>query len=122
MRKIVIRFPIVVYPSELDDVGQFTAHCLNLDVVADDETVEGAVLKLLELIEVKLDAAEEFQADPFDRAPEKYWEMLGRAQELPAELIDRIIQTANKRRGIPQEARIDLREQCDVRQVAMAVQ
>ena len=47
---------------------------------------------------------------------------LGRAQELPAELIDRIIQTVNKRRGIPQEARIDLREQCDVRQVATAVQ
>ena len=121
MRKIVIRFPIVVYPSELDDVGRFTAHCLNVDVVADDDTIEGAVLNLLELIEVKLDASEEFQADPFDRAPEKYWQLLGQAQKLSPELIERIVRTANSRRGIPQEAHIDLREQCDVRQVAMAV-
>jgi hypothetical protein len=90
-----------------------------MDVLADDQTVEGAVSKLLELIEVKLDAAEEYAADPFDRAPEQYWRMLAQAEALSDEVLERITQRANARLGAKRE-HVDIREQCDVRQVKTA--
>ncbi len=119
MRQITVRFPIVVYPSEFDDIGRFTAHCLNMDLIADDDTVEGAILKLLETIEVQLDAAEVHAAYPMRSAPEEYWEKLSGAQALAAELLERIVQTANKRNGVSGRP-IDVGRQCDLRQVAMA--
>ena len=116
VRRVLIRFPIVVYESESDDMGRFTAHCLNMDLLADADTLEEAVSRLLETIEVQLDAAEEHAADPFNRAPERYWQMLGQSKEIPAEWMDRIIARANERRTAPQ-CRIDLRGQCEIRRV-----
>lgn len=100
MRRVLLRFPIVVYPSEQADIGGFTAHCLNLDIIADDESLEGAVTKLLDTIEAQLDAADENGVDPIQLAPRRYWEMLGRAKQIPSELVERVIRTANKRHGV----------------------
>lgn len=97
MRTITLKFPIVVYPSEDSGMGAYTAHCLNLDVLADHDTVEGALVQLLEVIECQLDAAEEFGADPFRRAPEEYWKKLGSARELSKELVERVVKDANRR-------------------------
>lgn len=117
MRKIAVHFPIVIYPSESDSMKRYTAHCLNLDLFADDDSVQAALSQLLELIEQQLDAAEEYGADPFRRAPSKYWEMLGHARPVPAELLERILEEANVRRGStshPSQAldssQIDVRE------------
>jgi len=97
MRRVLLRFPILVYPSEHDDIGRFTAHCLNLDIIADDDSLEGAVSKLLETIEQQLDAAEESGVDPIQLAPQRYWEMLGRAKKIPSELLERVIKSGNRR-------------------------
>ena len=97
MRRVVLRFPIVVYPSEHGDISRFTAHCLNLDIIADDDSLQGALSRLLESIEEQLDAAEENGVDPIQLAPRRYWEMLGRARRIPSELMDRVIRDANKR-------------------------
>ena len=113
MRQFTMQFPIVIYPSEDDNIGRYTAHCLNMDLLADDETIEGAVSKLLETIEVQLDAAEQFNSDPFNKAPVEYWHRLGQGRELASELTDRIIANANKRHG---NGTIDVRRQCELRQ------
>ena len=97
MRMVTARFPIVVYPSEFEDIGRLTAHCLNLDLVADDNTLEGALTKLLETIEVQLDAAEQYHADPFRSAPQKYWDILALAKPVPRELTERIVEETNRR-------------------------
>ncbi len=100
---------------------RFTAHCLNLDVLADDDSVQAAVSQLLELIEVQLDAAEEFLADPFQRAPEKYWNMLGKARPVPSELIERVVQQANARRSAATSANTAIdSSQVDVRELQTA--
>ena len=122
MRRVVVHFPIIVYPSEHEDIGRYTAHCLNLDIIADDTTVEGAVSKLLETIEEHLDAAEEYGVDPYKRAPEIYWQKLAQAKDIPRELIDRIIQEADKWRqaGSRRNPPIDVRHQCVLRELQEA--
>lgn len=121
MRKIVVHFPIVVYPSEGEGMRQFSAHCLNLDLLADDDSVQGAIGQLLELIEQQLDAAEEFGADPFQaRAPDRYWKMLGNAKRVPEELLERIIKEANARHAnTPPGSTIDS-SQIDARELQTA--
>ncbi len=117
MRLVKLRFAIVIYPSEANDVGRFTAHCLNMDVLADDDSVEGALSKLMETIEAKLDYAEAYGADPFDRAPDCYWKKIATASKLPPDIWERAVRNANRRLGHGEDSkRIDLQEQCDVRQ------
>ena len=111
-----IPFPIVVYPSEDADAGRFTAHCLNMDVLRDDDTVEGAVSKLLETIEETLETAAENGADPFRTAPREYLEKLSRAKKIPAELLERIVAEANRRHAHGRRHNVDLRK-CDLRQL-----
>ena len=120
MRKIAVHFPIVIYPSEGDGMRHFTAHCLNLDLLADDDSVQAAVSQLLELIEQQLDAAEEYGADPFRRAPSQYWKMLGDARPVPHELLERVIKEANARRAntVPSNSAIDS-SQMDVRELQL---
>lgn len=119
MSGVAMQFPIVVYRSEDDDGGQLTAHCLNLDVIADDDTVEGAVSALLETIESTLLAAEKHGAS-FRGAPQKYWDMLAKAKPLAKELRERIIRDANKRLGVDEPAQFDVKTQCDMRQLQVA--
>lgn len=117
MSGVAMKFPIVVYPSEDDDGGRFTAHCLNLDVIADDDTVEGAVGALLETIEATLLAAEKHGVFPFRDAPREYRDMLAKAKPLAQELRERIIRDANRRLGVDGPAPFDIRTQCDMRQL-----
>ena len=117
MSGVAMQFRIVVYPSEDDDGGRFTAHCLNLDVIADDDAVEGAVAALLETIEVTILAAEKHGVFPFHDAPREYWAMLARSKPLAEELRERIIRGANKRLGVNQPAPFDVKTQCDMRQL-----
>lgn len=120
MRRIAVHFPIVIYPSESDGMRRFTAHCLNLDLLADDDSVQAVLSQLLELIEQQLDAAEEYGADPFRRAPSRYWKMLGDALPVPPELLERVIKEANARRAntIPANSAIDS-SQIDVRELQL---
>lgn len=121
MRKVAVHFPIIIYPSEGEGMRRFTAHCLNLDVLADDDSVQGAISQLLEVIEQQLDAAEEYGADPFLRAPSQYWKMLGDAHPVPRELLERILREANEHRAksVPPNSALDL-SQIDVRELEPA--
>lgn len=112
MIALEIKFPIVVYSSEDAEGGRFTAHCLNMDLVADDDCVEGALSKLLESIEAGIDAAVKHNASPFRDAPRQYWDRLARAKQLPRELRERVIFNANKRH-VP--AAVNVESQCDFR-------
>ena len=120
MRRVLLRFPIVVYPSEQADIARFTAHCLNLDIIADDASLEGAVEKLLESIEEQLDAADENGVDPIQLAPQRYWEMLGRAKQIPPELVERVIRSANKRHGARDPSAAIDAEQLEIREFQTA--
>ncbi len=83
MLSLTEKFPIVVYPSEDDEGGLFTAHCLTMDVIADGDTAEIAVSRLLETIKATFEAAKKYgeRFDSFDcrrttplrLAPENYW-------------------------------------------------
>ncbi len=110
-----IQLFIVIYPSECSDVGAFTAHCLNMDLIADDDTVEGAVDLLLELISTTMESGAVHKANCFRDAPRKYWEKLEHAKRLPLELIERIISRRKGVGGLPAEA-----ESFDVRQLEVA--
>jgi len=122
IRETGVQFPIVVYPSEDAEGGAFTAHCLNMDVLADDDTVEGAVSKVLETIEVSLEAAEKHNANAFRDAPEEYWDKLASARPIARELWERILFfNANKRRAKDRKTlRIDAEKQLDLRQLETA--
>ena len=113
-----MQFPIIIYPSESGDVAKFTAHCLNMDLVADDDTVEGAVLDILYTIEAALEAAKKHNANAFSSAPQEYWNRLAGAQELPAELMERIVFQANKRS--PKKRLVDIELEFDLRQLQPA--
>lgn len=113
-----MRFPIIIYPSEDDEGGRFTAHCLNMDLIADDDTIEGAVSGLLETIEASLEASQKHNANVFRDAPDEYWEMLKNAKELPSELKERIIFNANKR--ISKEGSINAETELDLRSLLPA--
>ena len=120
MSRLALRFALIIYPSEEQDVGRYTAHCLNMDLLADDDTVEGAVSNLLEAVEAALDGATKYNADAFSEAPQRYWDMMAAAQELPRELLEQIIFNANRRQGLPSEPIIDVEHNCDIRQLVPA--
>lgn len=113
-----IKYQVVVYPSEDDEGGRFTAHCLNMDIIADDDTVEGAVSKLLETIEATMEAAQKHNADPFSSAPREYWDKLANADRLPQELVDRIMLNARKSERTGRY--VDIESQCELRQLEPA--
>ncbi len=115
-----LKFPIIIYPSEDGEGGGFTAHCLSTDLLADDDTVEGAVDGLLETIEAGLEAAQKHNANIFREAPQKYWDMLAKALPLAPELMERIIFNANKRLAGNKRPLIDIEKTCDLRQLQPA--
>ena len=73
----MVYLTFLLYPSE-EDPKRFVAHCLELDVVAVEDTKSKAILLLKELIEDLFHAA---TADGtidriFRPAPQKYWQKL----------------------------------------------
>ena len=95
-------FRICIYRTE-DLKNVYIAHCLDLDVKAHAETIEGAMDELLKVIETQIEMSEQFDADLLHPAPENIWDMYMSAKKahrkLPAELINRIIRNANRRLG-----------------------
>jgi len=78
-RKDTLTF--LLYPCE-ENPDRVVAHCLELDVVAIENTMPKAILLLKELVEDLLTAAE--QDGTIDQvyrpAPDKYWQMLATAR------------------------------------------
>lgn len=103
-------FRVCVYPSEFDR-SFFTAHCLELDVIGQDRTLEGAVAQLLEAIETQLINCEETGAQFEFWAPGMVWYKYENARrtnrKIPDELMDRIIEQANQRLGYPSPINLD---------------
>ena len=104
-KKAILRsmsFRICVYPSQFDK-SYFTAHCLELDVFAQDKTLEGSVAELLQLIENQLEVCEENGAQLQFFAPPSIWQKYEWAKKakrkIPDELMDRIFGQANSRLG-----------------------
>lgn len=88
-----------------------------MDLLADEDTVEGAVSDLLETIEAALEAAQKHNANVFREAPQEYWDKLAKADPLAKELIERIIFDANRGRTETAPRFIDVEKQCDLRQL-----
>lgn len=85
------KFQIVVYPSESkEDMSPFTAHCLNLDIIADGEDVDGTILLLFELIELHFKTCKEYDANPLSNASAEYYEKFWKAKPLSEELLSYI--------------------------------
>ena len=95
-------FRICVYPSQFDK-DYYTAHCLELDVMGQDKSVEGAVSELLQVIESQLEACQETGSQLQFFAPPGVWRKYDQAKKarrkIPDELMDRIIAQANRRLG-----------------------
>ena len=95
-------FRVCVYPSK-DDVGYYVAHCLELDVVGVDTTVEGSLDEVLEAIETQVSLGNELGIEVGFLAPEDVWKKYRSARkagrEIPDELFDRVITHANRRLG-----------------------
>lgn len=85
---------IVVYPSE-NTPGYLIAHCLELDLVGENKTLEGAVLELIENIAAQVAACMENEARLYFPAPQSVAEKYLRAKEkgtkIPDEMIKRIM-------------------------------
>ena len=85
---------IVVYPSE-DTPGSLIAHCLELDLVGEDTTLEGAVLELFENIAAQVAACAENEARLYFPAPQsvskKYLHAREKGTKIPNEMMVRIM-------------------------------
>ena len=94
-------FTFLIYPSDIE-AGKFVAHCLELDVLAVENTKPKAVCLLKELIEDLIEAA--VKDDTLDKiftpAPRKFWRALAHARpyEPPASVRQRHIGTRRVRR------------------------
>jgi hypothetical protein len=101
-----ISFRICIYPSE-SNKGYYVAHSLELDVIGSDTTVEGALAELLQAIETQLDVTARYESNPERLAPEDVWVKYGSARKLSAELLERVIDAANKRLGHKSPINVD---------------
>jgi pyruvate-formate lyase len=103
-------FRVVMYPSEFNS-NYFTAHCLELDVIGQDRTIEGAVVQLLEAIETQLNVCAETGAQFEFWAPGMVWYRYETARKanrkISDELMERIIRQANERLGYKSPVNID---------------
>jgi pyruvate-formate lyase len=103
-------FRALIYPSE-HDASYFIAHCLELDVIGRDRSIEGAIAQLLEAIETQLIACSENKAQLEFWAPGMIWyryEQARRAgRKIADELLERIIKQANQRLGYESPINLD---------------
>lgn len=103
-------FRVVVYPSEFDQT-YFTAHCLELDVIGQDKTIEGAVAQLLEAIETQLATCIETGTQFEFWAPGLVWFKYEQARKdnrkISDEMMERIIKQANQRLGYQSPINLD---------------
>ena len=71
----VRQLPIVVYPTEDGEGGIFTAHALTLDLIEMSDTIDGAVIGLVEMMEAAIAEGKKHGANVFRDAPGRYWAM-----------------------------------------------
>ena len=95
-------FRICVYPSDQVRKG-LIAHSLDLDIMGTGNSIQEALDELLELIEHHIQVCQEHDAQFEFPAPEEVWEKYEIARKknrrVPMELLERVINTANKRLG-----------------------
>ena len=103
-------FRACIYPADFDS-SYFTAHCLELDLMGQDKTLAGAVAQLLEAIETQLNTCMETGAQFECWAPSHVWFKYSHAKKanrtIPAELLERIVNAANRRIGYESPVNID---------------
>ncbi len=101
--KRVAPLTFLLYPCE-EKPGRFVAHCLELDVLAVEDTKPKAILLLKELISDLLEAAmkDGTMDKVFRPAPPEYWQKLVRAR--PYKPSPRV---AKQRIGPPPVKRVD---------------
>ena len=99
-RSIVYR--IYVYPSP-DEVGEYIAHCLELDLIGVGECVQSAITELIENIDTQTGLCLRTGAQLFVPAPPEIWKKYLAAvkagRKVCNELFERAINDANKRLG-----------------------
>lgn len=74
-------------PPAPDVAGQWTAHCLDWDLVTQGDSEEHAWEMLREAVEMVVANDQEHGRNPFDRkrAPQKYWEQAQRVEQRDAQ-------------------------------------
>ena len=109
---MALLFRICVYPSE-HEKGLYTAHCLELDLIGEDKTFEGAIELLLEAIETQVSIHQRENSQLFFPAPDFVWQRYNQARiakrKIPEELTDRIFARANRRLGYSLESGVNKR-------------
>ena len=81
----VLDLTVLIYPCR-ENPGRFVAHCLEMDVLAVEDTKPKAILLLKELLEEHIEASLEDNAldQAMRPAPREFWQMLGRATRYKA--------------------------------------
>jgi len=78
--KFAITLTFLMYPSEANQ-NRVVAHCLELDIVAVEDSLPKVIILLKELVKEVIDKAEKDDAldKIFKPAPPMYWQMLAHA-------------------------------------------
>lgn len=104
-------FRVCIYPSKFAPRRPFTAHCLELDVIGQGSNLQDAIAQLLEAIETQLETCAETGAQFECWAPGMVWykyEQARRAnRKVSEELMERIVEEANRRLGYESPINID---------------
>ncbi len=82
----------IIYPNP-DDDESWLAHCLEMDLLGDGETVEEAIEDLLRAISGQIRHAKG-PDQIFFPAPREIWAMLTKCKPLPNELVLRAVRNA----------------------------
>lgn len=74
----MINLPIILHITKewKPEIGKFSAHCLEFDLVVSAPTEEEVQARLASVLKAHLDFANERNVDPFKKAPEHFWEKL----------------------------------------------
>ena len=94
-------FRVCIYPSE--EKNYFIGHCLELDVIGEEKSIEGALNSLLEVIETQIESCQTHNAQFLFPAPGSIWQKYNSAKKakrrISEELIERVSRNANRRLG-----------------------
>jgi len=74
----MINLPIILHITKewKPEIGKFSAHCLEFDLVVSAQTEDEVKRRLASVLKAHLDFAIEHDLDPFKKAPEPFWEKL----------------------------------------------
>ncbi len=74
----MLNLPIILHITKewKPEIGKFSAHCLEFDLVVSAPTEEQLQKRLASVLKAHLDFAHEHNLDPLKKAPEHFWEKL----------------------------------------------